>query len=69
MRSRAEIEVFARRRVSLSRINSVEVRLPHENEAAERWSALTPTRSRAFALTLSVLRLARLWRVKPLHLD
>ena len=43
----------------LSRINPVEVRLPYENGATERWSAFTPTRSPAFAFTLSVLRSSR----------
>ena len=41
------------------RINSVEVRFPYENEATERWGVLSPTRLRAFPLTLSVFGSSR----------
>ncbi|MSU50088.1 MAG: PDZ domain-containing protein [Opitutus sp.] len=51
------------------RVHAVEPRFCSENETTERWSELTSTRFGPVLLTFSGLRLARLWRVKPLHLD
>ncbi len=52
----------------LSRVHSAKVRFAYENEATERWGALSPTRLRAFALTLSALRSMRSTATESLRL-